>query len=228
MSRGRNGAAGGAKGARRATVAAPAAVLGGKGRWSARRKMTVVLELLRGAELEATSRKYGVTAATLTRWREAFVEGGEAGLKIRATDGVDEERKTLKSAVANLVMDNELLRGRIRQLEDEAMSRTESPSTAKPYGLARVTAAWGLYRPRFTGQIGHTVIKPLTPVRNVVAPETEIESQGARSTNPDCKGCGNPQEPEPIPEWSGSSGPGAVVPCSRQGFVERCQTLGLT
>ncbi len=119
MSRGRNGAAGGAKGARRATVAAPAAVLGGKGRWSARRKMTVVLELLRGAELEATSRKYGVTAATLTRWREAFVEGGEAGLKIRATDGVDEERKTLKSAVANLVMDNELLRGRIRQLEDE-------------------------------------------------------------------------------------------------------------
>ena len=53
MSRGRNGAAGGAKGARRATVAAPAAVRGGKGRWSARRKMTVVLELLLGAELEA-------------------------------------------------------------------------------------------------------------------------------------------------------------------------------
>ena len=95
MSRGRNGAAGGAKGARRASVAAPAAVLGGKGRWSARRKMTVVLELLRGAELEATSRKYGVTAATLTHWREAFIEGGEAGLKIRATDVVDEERKTL-------------------------------------------------------------------------------------------------------------------------------------
>ena len=39
--------------------------------------------------------KYGVTAATLTRWREAFLKGGEAGLKIRATDAVDEERKTL-------------------------------------------------------------------------------------------------------------------------------------
>ena len=59
MSRGRNGGSGAAKGARGATVAAPAAVLGGKGRWSARRKMTVVLELLRGAELEATSRKLG-------------------------------------------------------------------------------------------------------------------------------------------------------------------------
>ena len=119
MSRGRNGAAGAATLALRAPFAAPAAVLGGKGRWSARRKMTVVLELLRGAELEETSRKYGVTAATLTGWREAFVEGGEAGLKIRATDVVDEERKTLKSAVANLVMDNELLRERIRQLEEE-------------------------------------------------------------------------------------------------------------
>ena len=81
--------------------------------------MTVVLELLRGAALEATSRKYGVTAATLTGWREAFLQGGEAGLKIRATDGVDQERKTLKSAVANLVMDNELLRERIRQMEQE-------------------------------------------------------------------------------------------------------------
>ncbi len=59
--------------------------------------MTVVLELLRRAELEATSRKYGVTAATLTSWREAFLEGGESRLKIRVTDVLDEERKTLKS-----------------------------------------------------------------------------------------------------------------------------------
>ena len=120
MSRGRNGGLG----ARWEPVGRPERrqrpVGGrGKGRWSARRKMTVVLELLRGAELEATSRKYRVTAATLTRWREAFLEGGESGLKIRATDVVDEERKTLKSAVANLVVDNELLRQRIRQMEEE-------------------------------------------------------------------------------------------------------------
>ena len=50
MSRGRNGAAGGAKGARRATGAAPAAARAGKGRWSARRKTTVVLELLTGGD----------------------------------------------------------------------------------------------------------------------------------------------------------------------------------
>ena len=31
---------------------------------------------------------------------------------------VDEERKTLKSAVANLVVDNALMRERIRQMEE--------------------------------------------------------------------------------------------------------------
>ena len=40
-------------------------------------------------------------------------------MKIQATDVVDEERKTLKSAVVNLVMDNELLRERIQQLEEK-------------------------------------------------------------------------------------------------------------
>ena len=98
---------------------------------------------LRGAEPEATNRKYGVTAATLTGRPEAFLEGGESGLKIRATDVVDEKQKTLKSAVANLVTDNELLRQRIRQMEQEkafstveveAMGRTHrgTPFEKKP------------------------------------------------------------------------------------------------
>ena len=55
-----------AKGARRATEAGPDFRSRGKGRWSARRKVTVVLELLRGEDLEAMSRQYGVTAAALT------------------------------------------------------------------------------------------------------------------------------------------------------------------
>ena len=90
MSRGRNGAAGAAKGACRATVAAPAAVLGGKGRWSARRKMTVVLELLRGAELEATSRKYGVGPAPFDLLCAASsTESPRRVAKARAPNGVD-------------------------------------------------------------------------------------------------------------------------------------------
>lgn len=37
-------------GSRGATVAGPVAVLGGKGRWSARRRMAIVLELLHREE----------------------------------------------------------------------------------------------------------------------------------------------------------------------------------
>lgn len=50
--------------ARGATEAGPESGRGGKGRWPAWRKLGVVLKLLRGADLESTSRNYGVTAAT--------------------------------------------------------------------------------------------------------------------------------------------------------------------
>jgi transposase-like protein len=119
MSRGKRAESGDAEGARRATGAGPDSAGGGKGRWSARRKATVVLELIRGADLETVSRKHGITAATLTGWRDAFLEGGEAGLKSRTVEVSDEKEKTLKSAVTGLVMDNELLKERVRQLEDE-------------------------------------------------------------------------------------------------------------
>ena len=108
-----------AQGARRATEAGPESGRGGKGRWSAKRKMSVVLELLRGADLESTSRRYGVTAATLSEWREAFLAAGEEGLKIRQEDLVDEQGRRMKSVIADLAMENELLPRRIRRMEDK-------------------------------------------------------------------------------------------------------------
>jgi transposase-like protein len=75
------------------------------------------LELLRGADLESTSRKYAVTAATLTQWRDRFLSGGELGLKSRETDVDDEEKRRLKSAVATASVENELLREKIAHLE---------------------------------------------------------------------------------------------------------------
>lgn len=92
MSQVKNPVSGGAEGARRATEAAPETVVVGKGRWSAKRKMSVVLQVLRGADLDTTSRKHGVTAATLSEWREAFLAGGEEGLKIRQEDFVAPHR----------------------------------------------------------------------------------------------------------------------------------------
>src|SRR5215831_19379139 len=106
------------EGARRATEDATASSAAGTGRWSSRRKVSVVLELLRGADLETTSRKYRVTAATLTEWRDRFLVGGEAILKSGEVDAEDEEKRRLRSAVANISVENELLREKIARLED--------------------------------------------------------------------------------------------------------------
>jgi len=110
---------GASEGARRATEDAPeSSARAGAGRWSAKRKVSVVLEILRGADLESMSRKYRVTAATLIEWRDRFLAGGEGGLKSRESDSEDEEKRRLKSVVASVSVDNELLREKIARLEN--------------------------------------------------------------------------------------------------------------
>src|SRR4030095_12073513 len=88
-----------------------------KGRFSARRKMEAVIRLLRGEDLDAVSRDLGVTAATLTEWREAFLAAGHAGLKTRSEDGHDEEILPLQDQIGEITMENELLRERSRKAE---------------------------------------------------------------------------------------------------------------
>ena|SRR5215831_2357846 len=117
MSRQKPGEAGASEGARRATGEASASPTRGTGRWSARRKMSVVLELLRGADLESLSRRHGVTAAKISEWRDAFLAGGEAHLKAREVAVEDEETRRLKSVVADLATEKDLLKEKIRHLE---------------------------------------------------------------------------------------------------------------
>ena len=64
-----------------------AAGLGRGGRMSRQRKTAAVIRLLRGEDLDTVSRALGVTAATLTAWREAFLAAGEAALATRPTTG---------------------------------------------------------------------------------------------------------------------------------------------
>lgn len=118
MSNSKSADSGAAEGARRATGVAPESGRRGKGRWSAKRKVAVVLELLRGEDLESLSRRYAITAATLSSWRDAFLASGEAGLKIRQEELADELGRRMKSVIAELAMSNELLRERIRHLEN--------------------------------------------------------------------------------------------------------------
>lgn len=118
MSNTKKHASGASEGARRATEDAPeASAAAGGGRWSAKRKVSVILELLRGADLESMSRKYRVTAATLSQWRDRFLAGGEASLKSRESEVDDAEKRRLKSVVASVSVDNELLREKIARLE---------------------------------------------------------------------------------------------------------------
>jgi len=79
--------------------------------------MAAVLRLLRGEDLEMLSRELGVTAATLSGWREQSLIGMEANLKAREADVENEETQRLKSLVADLSMSNELLREKIHHLE---------------------------------------------------------------------------------------------------------------
>ena len=90
-----------------------------RGRFSARRKTETVLRLLRGEDLELLSRELGVTAATLSAWRDDFLAGGQAALKSRPADDRDDEIARLRAKVGELTMDNELLRERARRAEGE-------------------------------------------------------------------------------------------------------------
>jgi transposase-like protein len=85
-----------------------------RGRFSSPRKTAAVLRLLRGEDLELLSRELGITAATLSDWRDDFLAGGQAALKSRPADDRDDEIARLRSKVGELTMDNELLLQRCR------------------------------------------------------------------------------------------------------------------
>ncbi len=87
-----------------------------RGRFSSRKKMEVVLRVLRGNDLDLVSREAGITAAQVSKWRDQFVVGGQAGLKSRATDGRDDELARLKALVGDLTMRLELSREAVQRL----------------------------------------------------------------------------------------------------------------
>ena len=92
---------------------------GERGRWSSRRKMEVVLRALRGEDLDALSREFGVAAGAIAQWREQFLAGGQAAVKSRPADERDDELGRLRAKVGELTMENELLRERARRAEGD-------------------------------------------------------------------------------------------------------------
>ncbi len=94
-----------------------AAGLGRGGRMSRQRKTAAVIRLLRGEDLDTVSRSLGVTAATLTAWREAFLAAGEAALATRPATGEAIESQRLKAKLGEVLIERDLLAEKIALLE---------------------------------------------------------------------------------------------------------------
>lgn len=88
-----------------------------KRRLSARMKQHIVMQVLRGDDLELVSREHGVTAALITQWRDEFLEAGMTALKGRGRNGEPPEVANLHKKIGEITMDNELLRDKIRRME---------------------------------------------------------------------------------------------------------------
>jgi transposase len=94
-----------------------AAAPGRGGRMSRQRKTVAVLRLLRGEDLELVSRSLGVTAATLTNWRDTFLAAGEAALTTKPTTGEELENGRLKARLGTALIERDLLSEKIAILE---------------------------------------------------------------------------------------------------------------
>ncbi len=77
-----------------------------------------MLQLLRGEDLETVSRGLGVTAATLSSWRDTFLTAGEASLTTRQKDSEELESERLKARLGGMLLKTELLEAKIALLEE--------------------------------------------------------------------------------------------------------------
>jgi transposase-like protein len=100
--------------------ASGAAAAGAKRRrWTASRKFEAVICVVKGQSLDAVSRKYGIALSELSQWHKKFLSGAEELLKSKDVDDPnDSAKKELLAKIGEITMDNELLREKIRRLEN--------------------------------------------------------------------------------------------------------------
>jgi len=76
-------------------------------RWSAQRKIELVLRLLRGEALDAVSRESQIPGHELESWKRMFLETGTRGLKSRA-EPEERELTLARAKIGELMMRLEL------------------------------------------------------------------------------------------------------------------------
>lgn len=81
--------------------------------WPLEEKTQIVLSLLRGkSSLAELSRQHGVSQTSIGKWKDKFLEGGQAALAGRKTiaDVREAEVEQLKLALADAVMEVTVLK----------------------------------------------------------------------------------------------------------------------
>jgi transposase len=94
-------------------------------RWTAARKVEVVLRILRGESLDTLSRELGIEIYTLEEWRNKAVQGMESGLKARSEDPLQHELDQAKKRLGELLMENELLQRKADRAPSFRMGRSK-------------------------------------------------------------------------------------------------------
>lgn len=82
-------------------------------RWTAKRRVTLVVSLLKGeTSVAEAARLHGLTVAEIEDWRAKFLLGAENALRSRPKDEgavKDEQIKKLKQKIGDLVLDHDIL-----------------------------------------------------------------------------------------------------------------------
>ena len=86
----------------------------GPKRWTAKRRVALVLCILRGeTSVAEAARQHGLTVAEVEEWQERFLTSAENGLRSKPLDEEalkDAQIKRLKQKVGELVMDINILK----------------------------------------------------------------------------------------------------------------------
>ena len=86
-------------------------------RITAKMKQEIVLRMLRGEALDILSRELDISAKKLTRWREAFIQGGIENLKTKPNSPEAAENQMLKQITGEKSVEIELLYQKGHKLE---------------------------------------------------------------------------------------------------------------
>lgn len=79
-------------------------------RWSAQRKMEIVLRHLRGESLDSLSREIGLPASQIETWCQKAIHGIEESMKARDNDPLQGELDAAMRQIGELSMEIELLK----------------------------------------------------------------------------------------------------------------------